>query len=798
MLFRLLVAGFFTFLFLRSISLTFVPAFLGGLFYMFSGSFVWFINLEQMTNVAMMLPVLFFSLERLTRRGGWREVTFASAALGLTYLAGQPEVALYLITTGYLYYIIRLFVISKLAGTGRAFSRGIFDIFVVSIFGLALAAPLLLPFLELWANAHHIHQAGGPMGAQALPAWNRILPIITPTATEIAQDPSMVAGLCPLVPFAGGDLFRYLPINGVWDSLGGYTGVLPWLLAISGLIASLRNSKALWRMPLYFFFLTASVIILKNIGIKPFLLIGSLPLFDQVWSLRWAGPIWTFAISAAGAIGLQMILPEKAYKLDGDELTNRAPAQMAPHPLRRKIDQYLQRKPYMPVVFSFLIVAFLYIYAVFIDTLMLVMRSSEIFNARMEPFIEPSIGGAVIVFFVILFLFLIVGTGVSKSGKGAGFAAFVMLAALELWWAVPRGYSPDTLTNKWAPFIIGILVVIFFYKQARALAWIVIVLFIAATFYLDINAPDGLPERSDPFKAPPYVKFVKAEEGHFRVAGSYGTLMPNFASSVGLMDVHYVNSLIPKVFHNYRTNYLHADIIEEEPVSSLWFTGRPERCAVMASGAGGGYQHHYRPVEDDFLTALKGYSLLGVKYFITPPWLSLGRVFPLVYNDNEVLIYKNPIVLDRAWVVRDLRLAKNAKEAQALVFDPDFYPSRIAVVEDAGVIERLKENDKQAAVVDSVKITEYEATRVVISAELKRAGLLILSDTFYPGWEVSVNDVAGEPVRVDGLFRGVELDAGKSQVVWSYRPRSFRAGVMLCGVSIIICFVFFVRRKRAA
>ena len=32
MLFRLLVAGFFTFLFLRSISLAFVPAFLGGIF----------------------------------------------------------------------------------------------------------------------------------------------------------------------------------------------------------------------------------------------------------------------------------------------------------------------------------------------------------------------------------------------------------------------------------------------------------------------------------------------------------------------------------------------------------------------------------------------------------------------------------------------------------------------------------------------------------------------------------------------------------------------------------------------
>jgi hypothetical protein len=549
-------------------------------------------------------------------------------------------------------------------------------------------------------------------------------------------------------------------------------------------------------MPLYFFFLAASVIILKNIGVTPFLWLGSLPLFDQVWSLRWAGPVWTFAMSAAGAIGLQMILPEKAYKLDGDELLNRAPARMAPHPMKRKIDQYLQRKPYMPVVFSFLIVAIFYIYAVLIDTVMLVLRSEEIFNARMEPVIGPSIGGAVIVFFVILVLFLFFGTGVSRSGKGNGFAAFVMLAALELWWAVPRGYSPDTLGNKWILFVIGIFVVIFFYKQARVLALIVIALFFAATLYLDINAPNGLPERSDPFKAPPYVEFIKGEEGHFRVAGSYGTLMPNFASSVGLLDVHYVNSLIPKDFHSYRTNYLHADLIEEEPVSSLWFTGRPERCEVV--GDSGGYRHHIRPVEDDFLRALKGYSLLGVKYFITPPWLSLGRVFPLVYRENDVLIYKNPIVLDRAWVVRDLRLAVSSDDAQAKVFDKDFYPSRSAVVEDSGVIERLKEDDIGAAITDSVKIIEYEPMRVVIQAEFKRSGLLILSDTFYPGWEVEVNNAAKEPVRVDGLFRGVELSAGKSTVVWSYRPLSFMAGVILSGLSIIICFVFFIIRKREA
>jgi hypothetical protein len=775
MLLRLLVAGFFTFLFLRALSLSLVPAFLGGLLYIFSGTFTWFINLEQMVNVAMMVPVLFLCLERLLKRGRWGEVTLAGVTLALVLLAGQPEIALYLISAAYLYYIIRLFLNSKHVIMKRSFGRGIFDICVVSIFGLALAAPLLVPFLELWANAHHIHQAGGPMGAQALPMWNRILPIVTPTATEIVQDPMMVAGLCPLVFSAGANFFRYLPINGVWDSLGGYSGVLPFLLAISGLI---------------FFSAIAMIIILKNIGVRPFIWLGSIPLFDQVWSLRWAGPIWTFALAAAGAIGLQMILPDGCSgAVDG---TPEGGAQMAPHPLIRKIERYLQRKPHMPVVFSFLIMLVFYLSTVFADTVMLVLRSAEIFNARMEPFISPSIGGAVIVFLLILFFFLLIGVGVSRSIKGKGYAAFVFLAGLELWWAIPRGYAPETLTLKWAPFIIGVLIVVFFYKRVRSIGIVLSIIFLASILYIDINSASGLPGRSDPFDPPPYVEFIKSQEGHFRVAGAYGTLLPNFASSVGLMDVHYVNSLIPSAFHNLRTNHLHADAIEEEPVSSLWFTGRPERCEII--GEGMGYRHYYRPIEDDFLKALKGYSLLGVKYFIMPSNMDLTRAFPLIY-DKEVRIFRNPIVLDRTWVVRDLRFAGSSEDAQATTFDPEFYPSRSAVVEEAKIVELFKEIDSVGISGESVEITSYAPERVEIKAELKRAGLVVLSDTFYPGWLVSVNGEESNPLRVDGTLRGVFVQKGKNEIVWEYKPRSFRAGLIIFGLSIFVCAFFFIRTR---
>src|SRR3990172_2406953 len=88
---RLLIAGFFTFLFLRAFGLSFSPSFLGGLFYMFSGAFTWFINLEQFTNVAMMVPVYMLTIERLLKRQRLRDMAFAGVSTGIVLLAGQPE-----------------------------------------------------------------------------------------------------------------------------------------------------------------------------------------------------------------------------------------------------------------------------------------------------------------------------------------------------------------------------------------------------------------------------------------------------------------------------------------------------------------------------------------------------------------------------------------------------------------------------------------------------------------------------------------------------------------------------------
>lgn len=82
------------------------------------------------------------------------------------------------------------------------------------------------------------------------------------------------------------------------------------------------------------------------------------------------------------------------------------------------------------------------------------------------------------------------------------------------------------------------------------------------------------------------------------------------------------------------------------------------------------------------------------------------------------------------------------------------------------------------------EIVESGPHRVRIVAETEAGGTLVLRDLNYPGWVVSVD---GRPERAAaaGKFRGVELSAGRHEVIWSYRPASVYWGAGMSGLAVI-------------
>jgi len=92
------------------------------------------------------------------------------------------------------------------------------------------------------------------------------------------------------------------------------------------------------------------------------------------------------------------------------------------------------------------------------------------------------------------------------------------------------------------------------------------------------------------------------------------------------------------------------------------------------------------------------------------------------------------------------------------------------------------------------EIQKYETLRVVVDVYLSQPGLLVLSDYYDPGWVANVESESSDgsssksrqPVlRTNRIMRGVWLDAGRHQVEFVYRPRSFQLGAIVSAIGWI-------------
>lgn len=67
---------------------------------------------------------------------------------------------------------------------------------------------------------------------------------------------------------------------------------------------------------------------------------------------------------------------------------------------------------------------------------------------------------------------------------------------------------------------------------------------------------------------------------------------------------------------------------------------------------------------------------------------------------------------------------------------------------------------------------------LVIDLDAPGAGWLVLSDVWYPGWQAWVDGRPAKILRANYLFRAVKVEPGSQQVVFSYRPLTFKFGLV--------------------
>ncbi|MCI0478836.1 MAG: YfhO family protein, partial [Anaerolineales bacterium] len=149
-------------------------------------------------------------------------------------------------------------------------------------------------------------------------------------------------------------------------------------------------------------------------------------------------------------------------------------------------------------------------------------------------------------------------------------------------------------------------------------------------------------------------------------------------------------------------------------------------------------------------------------------------------------------VLPRAFVVSDVRVAPDRVAALDAVRADGFDPAKSVVLEKAISGQPSAVSGQPSA----VKIVGYGPNEIWLDVDAPSAGVLVLSEVYYPGWRAWVNDREVEVLRANYLFRAVEVSPGAQRVRLLYDPWSFKIGVGLCAITILVLIGWFVWRVR--
>jgi len=276
--------------------------------------------------------------------------------------------------------------------------------------------------------------------------------------------------------------------------------------------------------------------------------------------------------------------------------------------------------------------------------------------------------------------------------------------------------------------------------------------------YIPFESPDMI------FPSAPVFDYLQRHDPtHYRVLGLDTTYGPNFETMYGLSTAAGYDQPIRRT----------------DQLLNSWGTA------------------HNSPLTADSLvhTSDRRLDLMNVKFLVATtfnPSASLLETYPdrftEVFADGAVRVFQNRSVLPRTFLVPAAgreSLPNEAEEFKRLL-DPRFDPatsvivsSPVAPVGDTGVTSG---NATDSAVLSSSP--DINETRIL--ATVATPSVLVLSQAYYPGWRVDVDDRPAALLRVDYGFLGVDLGAGEHRVRFVFDPPVQRIGLVLSSIALII------------
>ncbi|HEX7041664.1 MAG TPA: YfhO family protein [Patescibacteria group bacterium] len=189
---------------------------------------------------------------------------------------------------------------------------------------------------------------------------------------------------------------------------------------------------------------------------------------------------------------------------------------------------------------------------------------------------------------------------------------------------------------------------------------------------------------------------------------------------------------------------------------------------------------------------MKILNALSVGYIVSKEFLPNEFLekynWKLVWGKDNWFIYQNLSSIPHAYLVGKAIPYVSAKDFSNKFFSDGFELDKSVLLEN--------KNNIAGGTNGSVKIVNYSPEKVEIITETNGRQILVLTDTYFPGWIVTVDGVEKPILKANYTLRGVEIPEGQHKVIFSYRPLSFYIGLALTIIGLMGLGAYFVFIKR--
>ena len=817
---RLFIAGLFTYLLAKRLGTSKPAAFAAAVAFAFSGFSMLYIN-GQPPDLAMLFPVTLYAFDLLFERRSPLPVTFASAVVALTVFSGNPEGTFAVLLFGGGYYLARVASQAYRNSSLRPLGS-LVPLAVCALLGVALSAFILVPFIELAGflnlGGHSVH--------------------LHPPERRLGLTYDALRYLISLfVPYFDGPPVSSFQASG-WTGIRNYVGVVVSLLAFLGLANRRMMAAGGWFFPA-----AAALLLAKTYGVGAVNWVGNLPVFNVMFFAIYFAPAIALSLAILAAFGIDQITRGSsrtwhlvagatflAMLLGWLTWLNRSILDTIP-------DEHLAISLAFAggTLFATVAVAALARWRLFspqIAALLLVgLMAAELF-AFTIPTKGEFAGIAEAVY----------GRSdlpiVHRPQRYDPFTEPPYIRFLERDRSAFRVFSPDYLLYPNTSSVYGIDDIRGYTSATVDRYLLYIQSFINGTVNQRYTGAPLPPLRSEmepsAYANNPLFDLLNVKY----VLTGPGAALAEAYDHVFIDSVLAANPGTPGLaLRAYRIQDQGKPALFQHPPSSLSYYLTPKEDSRFLrfslamdpqvwDRAGDGVQFKVAAVEGSTTHPLfsrwvdpknepadrrwiegavdlgpfvgKEVTLLletspganpawdwagwgGLRLAASPeaaPRSTGDSQYKLVY-EGEVNVYQNLSAFPRAFLVREALPATDMESAVEVMRRPDFDPSRQAVVEGLpestlATLASAPASDRSAAT-----ITRHGDSKVELRASMESPGLLILSDTYYPGWKAYVDGEETPIYATDVTLRSIYLGPGEHEITFEYDPASFRIGWMI-------------------